>query len=89
MKKQEAEDLIDIVIDHAPKLRAAGVLELGIIGLKLAPLDPEADDEDETETAEVRAAREEEQLSENPWYDPKTFGRSTGVPGNDPRKKKG
>lgn len=84
MKKQEAEDLIDVVISRAPKLREAGVLELGIIGLKLAPLEPEPDQE---ETAEQREARKEDELRSNAWTDPDTFGRRSGVPGNDPRRK--
>lgn len=86
-KHDDTEHLIDLVIDRAPKLRAAGVLELGAIGLKLAPLTPEADSGGETD--EEREAREEAQRRSNPWNDPATYGRENSVPGNDPRKQKG
>lgn len=85
MTRQEMVDLIDVVIARAPDLRAAGVLELGAIGLKLAPDDTAPDD---TETDEAIAAREEAEHRESPWNDPTTYGRSASVPGNDPRKKR-
>lgn len=82
--------VLDLVAQHAPRLRAAGVLELDITGLfsfKLAPAEV-------VEPALVvgksdRADDDIDHPDTNPWNDPATFGRSKGVPGKDPRKEPG
>lgn len=82
MTTKEHAELLDLVISRAPKLREAGVIELGLAGgitLKLAAAaDADAGDTDE-----------EDQPEANAWNDPASYGRVVGVPGNDPRKKKG
>lgn len=85
--KQELADLLDLVEERVPRLRELGVLavDVGTLRIELKPLEP--DDLPEEETPEERAAREEERLRESPWTDPDTFGRRTGVPGIDPRRK--
>lgn len=84
--KQEMADLLDLVAERAPKLRELGVLavDVGALRIELAPL--VSDEMPDSETADEIAAREEEKHRANPWNDPDTFGRRTGVPGHDPRK---
>ena len=87
MTKPEVKMLLDLVLDNAAKLRAAGVLEITIqgLGVKLAAEDPAV----APDSSPKKPDDEDDPPDTNPWNDPATFGRSKGVPGKDPRKEPG
>lgn len=76
--KTDTATLIDLVIDRAPLLRAAGVTELGIDGLvvKLRSLE-----------AETAPADPVEEKPLDIWSDPDTFGGGA-VPGRKKEQSK-
>jgi hypothetical protein len=72
-------DLLDLVIDRAPRLRASGVRCVQIDGLRVE-LDP-------VEVAPVfqtiSLGSEPEEQDIDPLFDPATYGRKSGTPGFD------
>lgn len=85
ISKDAAAELLDLIADRAPKLRAAGIQRVALDGFEaeLAPAEPEAADDD------PRLAEEEQ--DRGVLDDPATFGRRTGVPGRkslaEPKRK--
>ena len=65
--------ILDLVLERAPKLRAAGVLSVAIDGLSvtLAPPEPPPD----------MGSPEDEPSEVDVLSDPATYGRRSGVPG--------
>jgi hypothetical protein len=82
--KKEHAELLELVAELAPKLRGAGVIEVGLPGGFFAKLAPAI----EAEPPDDKGGDADEAES-NPWTDPATFGRTKGVPGKDPRKEPG
>lgn len=78
MTTTEAAEIIDLLINRAPKLRAAGVLELdlGDFAVTLRSLEPDA----EPEAPVVEETK-------NMWNDPATYGGGV-VPGTTRKEHK-
>jgi len=82
MTKASAAELLDLLIDRAPKLRKAGYRKVSLenaISFELEPLEPEAP------PAAANAGDDQAEPSD-PFHDPDTFGR-TRVPGNQKRER--
>lgn len=88
MTKKDTGELIDLVIEKAPKLRELGVLELAVgdVSITLAPTQPAHEKTDAGE--EERKRDEAERREDDIWQDPETFGRRNSVPRSE-RKKEG
>lgn len=71
-------ELLDLLVERADRLRAAGVLRLELEGLKveLAPAAPTIDP-NKRRDAEPEPAEDDV----DPFRDPATFGLRAGVPG--------
>lgn len=81
MTKANAAELLQLLIEQAPKLRAAGVgprVELDGIKFDLLPLEPEVSN------ADAGGDEAEEEKPGNPFFDKDTFGRRS-VPGETKR----
>lgn len=80
MTKATAAELLQLVIDQAPKLREVGVSSVELEGVKFAlrPLEPAA--------APTRDDNEEDAERRDPLHDPDTFG-GRRVPGNTRRER--
>lgn len=76
-----AKDVIDLIVERAPRLRSAGVrnLEFDFDGcsVKLA-IDPP-----EPLPPVLTSVSDEQREPTDPLYDPATFGRKSGTPGFD------
>jgi hypothetical protein len=74
-----ATELVDLVIARAAELRGAGVLSLELelgdqrVSVRLSPPTPPSGPIDEGDRPEDD--------NDNPWFDPTSFGRAKGVPG--------
>ena len=82
MTKQEASDLLDLVIARAPELREAGIrsVELGGLGFTLAPPELAPDD---------TGNDQEDDGPADALHDPWTFGRpAAGTPKALPKRKR-
>jgi hypothetical protein len=71
MTKATAAELLDLIIDRAPKLRELGIthVELEQLSVTLAPHEPEASGEDEDDDVEPPRGG---------MYDPMTYGLPPG-----------
>jgi hypothetical protein len=79
MTKATAAELLDLIIERAPRLRSAGVraVEIENVSFDLAPADPpdvsiDIDDEDDA--------------PRDALHDPHTYGRRKRVPGRQRRE---
>lgn len=70
----DVANLLDLIIDRAPRLRAAGVSSVELAGVRFAMLPPEA-------PAAAEPVDDDDLGTVDALNDPTTFGRRRNVPG--------